>query len=305
MRTTSKNRVRSIVVAVAVVAAVLSLLLFSNLGRTILLKSYFRLESTWREHWPAERGKYALHRLRPLFNKLGPVRVEVEPGAVFYLDPQDWLPHQILTTGAWQPDVWNFLAPTLPKGGVFLDVGAHIGYFSLKAALKVGDSGRVVAFEPNPAMIRLLRQNLAASKIGNVNVQEIACTDREQMITLYASSTISTAVSSLAQENVKSETSPHAVTVRGRPIDEVVRELGLTRMDAIKIDVEGAEVSVLRGARETLKRFAPKVILEVAPDLLAGFHNKPEDVFALLREAGYTQGRMLSPGSDDWVWTKP
>jgi FkbM family methyltransferase len=73
----------------------------------------------------------------------------------------------------------------LPDGGVFLDVGAHIGYFSLQSAVRVGSGGLVVAFEPNPRTVKLLRDNIAASHAANVVIQPIACTDAEQMVTLF------------------------------------------------------------------------------------------------------------------------
>jgi len=105
-----------------------------------------------------------------------------------------------------------------------------------------------VAFEPNPETLGFLRDNVAANHFENVIVEPIACTDREQTLTLYAAPEVNTGASSLSQDNasVSSQDAARPFTVRGRPIDDVVQELGLKRVDAIKIDVEGAEVIVLR-----------------------------------------------------------
>lgn len=77
--------------------------------------------------------------------------------------------------------------------------------------------------------------------------------------------------------------------VKARPIDAVVAELGLSRVDVLKADVEGAELLVLRGARETLLRFKPLVLLEIVPRQLANMGTSVEEVEALLASLGYDQ----------------
>jgi len=181
-----------------------------------------------------------------------PVRVEVEPGVNLLLDPQDLVARQILITGTWQSRVWQSISAGLPAGGVFLDVGAHIGYDTLKASVTVGPSGKVIAFEPNPGTLEQLRANIDASHATNVIVAPIACADKEQVLTLYDSTSQgNSGASSLSLENADEDgkgTLP-SYSVRARRIDDVVRELGLTRLDVIKVDTEGAEVLVIRGRR--------------------------------------------------------
>lgn len=109
---------------------------------------------------------------------------------------------------------------------------------------------------------------------------------------------------SLASENVPVEGAAKSFSVRGRRIDDVVQELALQRVDAIKIDVEGAEVSVLRGALSTLKRFHPKIVVEVVPEQLASFHTTPEDIKKLLQSAAYDRGKPLTSAATDWEWTQ-
>lgn len=105
--------------------------------------------------------------------------------SVFYSTRAILIAVTILRSAVWQPEVWDSLRPALSDGAVFLDVGAHIGYFSLKSAAVVGRNGRVVAFEPNPETLQALRANIAASHAANVIVEPIACTDQEQTLTLY------------------------------------------------------------------------------------------------------------------------
>lgn len=291
--------------AIIVLATVASAHSMSAAHRFAVGHGYLRLARVWARDFPLQGGKPIPYLLEPVLIKIGvlPVRAEIEPGVSLFLDPRDLIMRTILETGEWEPENWQAISTSLSEGAVFLDVGAHIGYDSLKAAVKVGKSGLVVSFEPNPDTLKLLRDNVAASNAANVIVEPIACTDREQMLTLYGGPEDNTGTASLSRQNVEffSSAPPRQFTVRGRPIDDVVRELGLKRVDVIKVDVEGAEYYVLRGARETLRRFHPKVVVEIIPRQLAAMQTKVEDVVSLLREAGYNQSRQL--GERDWEWT--
>ena len=248
----------------------------------------------------------AMGRQPVILQKTGlkPARVEVEHGVNLLLDPDDFVSREILIGGVWQPEVWQSISDGLSPGAVFLDVGAHIGYDTLKASVKVGENGKVIAFEPNPGTLEQLRANILASHATNVVVEPIACTDSEQMLTLYDSTPEgNSGASSLSLANAdeaRKGTLPSYI-VRGRPIDHVVAELGLKRVDAIKIDVEGAEYLVLQGMRETLQRFHPKLVMEVVPDQLANMHATVEDVISFMNELGYGPHKQVD--EEDWEWT--
>jgi FkbM family methyltransferase len=296
-----------IVAGIGVLVLAGATLAFSPAGHSIAKRGWFWVEQTWTEHWPLKRGKWAMRKVVPRLSSngmLGPVRVEVEPRFSLLLDPLDLVSRTILNDGAWQPEVWDSISTALSNGGVFFDVGAHIGYFSLKAARTVGNTGRVVSFEPNPETLEVLRDNVKVNDARNVTVEPIACTDREQMLTLFAAPISNSGASSLARANaaISPEEAPRAYSVRGRRIDDVVRELNLSRLDAMKIDVEGAELQVLRGAFESLKRFHPKLVVEMVPAQLASFNSTVEDVASTIRAAGYTFSRPLTPRETDWEW---
>jgi FkbM family methyltransferase len=266
--------------------------------------SHFVPQRAWLRavnRWPSVRD-LTLPVARTL-NLLEPTWVEAEPGVKLLLDPKDYVSRDILIYGAWQPTVWAAVADALPEGGVLLDVGAHIGYDTLRGSVKVGPTGKVIAFEPNPNTLVLLRGNIAASKATNVIVQPIACTDQEQMLTLFDSTkTGNSGASSLSLANADEPEIGDlpSYSVRGRRIDDVVRELGLTRVDVIKIDIEGAETLAIRGARETLTRFHPKLVTEVVEHHLKNMNSSVAELTALMAELGYTH----KPVDDtDWEWT--
>jgi FkbM family methyltransferase len=283
----------------------LAVLQLFEAGRVLTVRSYVRLDRAWARHFPVASGKGLVRRLDPLLTRVGllrPVRVEVEPGIRLLLDPNDDVSRTILISVAsrWEPEVWDAIASGLPDGAVFLDVGAHIGYDSLKASVKVGSEGRVVAFEPNPNTLTVLRSNIAASGATNVIVQPIACTDAESTLTLFDSTLGgNSGSSSLSQQNAGSVTRTY--TVRGRPIDDVVAELGLKRVDVLKADVEGAELLVLRGAAQTLRRYHPKLVLEEVPRQLANMNTSVEELEAFIKSVGYTTMRQVDYKNREWT----
>jgi FkbM family methyltransferase len=267
-------------------------------GRFILPRFYLRAASSW--HGATGRDWPYLDKMAVL----KPARVEVERGVNLFLDPGDLIGRAILTDGFWQPEVWQSISDGLSAGAVFFDVGAHIGYDSLKASVRVGESGKVISFEPNPRTLDQLRGNIAASHASNVIVEPIACTDIEQTLTLYDSTPEgNSGASSLALTNadeLRRGILP-SYSVRGRPIDHVVAELHLQRVDVIKVDVEGAEYLVLRGLRDTLARFHPKVVMEVVPFQLAAMHATTQDLVSLMNGLGY--GPHKEVDATDWEWT--
>ena len=267
-----------------------------------LASAYLRTERRWAARWPFRRGRGIFYRFRPFLYRLKifPVRLELEEGVSLQLDPEDILQNVLLLEKEWEPQVWCGIAKHLRAGAVFIDVGAHIGFYALKAARIVGRSGRVLAIEANPNTVRLLEANVAASA-ANVTVQSCACCGSEGNVTLHAGPATHTSHASLARQNVdKVSQTEESLTfaVEGRRLDRVVEELNLHRVDVIKIDVEGAELLALQGAARTLSRFQPVVILEIVAENLAAMNARVEEIHALLWDAGYDRGNQL--GETDW-----
>ena len=233
-------------------------------GPAARTQTFFALEREWNAHWPFEIGKSLPSRWERHFEPFVPVWRQVDPHVTMLLDPYDLVPRVILQTGSWEPDSWRAVADHLHTGDTFVDIGAHIGYYSLKAAPVVGPGGRVIAVEPNPETVRRLRDNIRASVAASVvSVQPVACSDVEATLDLFAASRNNTGETSLSHTNAsQAGLSVASYRVRSRPLDDIVKESGVARVDAVKIDVEGAEYLVLKGAHETLKRYHPVIIVE-------------------------------------------
>jgi FkbM family methyltransferase len=135
-----------------------------------------------------------------------------------------------------------------PKDGdTVIDIGAYVGMFSIKASKFVGDSGLVVAVEPLPSNISYLERNTAP--LTNVRVAKTALADYTGSARLYSSP--STAAHSMTY--VRKDFTVVSVTT----LDELVKSLGIKKVDYIKMDAEGSDINILLGAKKVLLRDSP------------------------------------------------
>ena len=166
--------------AVVVVAAVL-VLWAVTLGTNGRTKLYAGICQSWQQHWLPERGKYLPTRFGPLLKRTGviaPIRYEIAPRASFLLDPLDVVDIALLAGTGWDDDVLSMISGSLKPGGTLIDVGAHIGTFTLQGARFVGDNGKVIAIEPNPKTFARLKDNVEYNGLRQVTLLQAASGDR-------------------------------------------------------------------------------------------------------------------------------
>ncbi len=158
--------------------------------------------------------------------------------------------------GSYEPVVMAEIQRIIRPESCFFDVGAHIGYFSLLAA-KAG--ARVFAFEPNPANVEVLQRNVDDNRLAKVTVVPKAVSDRDG--TLRFATFPRSSVGKVASENLPSDARIDEIACCS--LDGFVFGEGNPSPASIKIDVEGAEGSVLRGARVLLERHRPVLLVEM------------------------------------------
>lgn len=182
--------------------------------------------------------------------------------------------------GLFEPRETRLLAELLNPGDIFIDVGAHIGWFTTMAARYVGGAGQVIACEPYPSNAALLKGNLARNNCQNVRLVETALGSRPGAINLAKAGEDSGGVTALdwARDG--------RVQVPMTTLDEVAADVGAVAL--IKIDVEGWEAQVLNGATRTLSN-TEHVLIEINPEALKKAGSSPHEVFSLLRDAGFTK----------------
>lgn len=207
-------------------------------------------------------------------------------GEPFTLSAASPLEYTIACTGYGEADAMTEVLRMLPAGGgVLYDVGANVGLYTLLAARH---GARVIAYEPAPANLKSLRENLRLNDAKGVTVRPMAVgKDRGHARFFTSGETGGSQINSLSGDVVKQFGSDRLemrtdITTLDHEVDT------LPPPDVIKIDVEGAEGLVLRGAKRLLAQYKPRLSIEVHPGAIEMFGDTTETILSLLDGAGYT-----------------
>lgn len=182
-----------------------------------------------------------------------------------------------------EPRERRFLRQVVEPGMVVFDVGANIGFYTTFLAGLVGPAGRVHAFEPDPVSFDILRRR--TSPQSNVEVTQAAAGEHPGRTTLFCNR--------LNRADNRVYTHPgdlplEPMDVPVLTLDDYCTARRIDRIDAVKMDVQGAEVAVLAGFRQTLLRLRPGwMLVEFAPELLTGAGSSPEAFWEILAGLGY------------------
>jgi len=176
-----------------------------------------------------------------------------------------------------------------------VDVGAHHGYYTLLASGKVGNQGKVLAIEPSPRERERLNLHLRINRCWNVEVESYALGETEGTAELNLVLGSENGCNSLRKPDGAQEIEMVPVSVR--PLDRVLEERDFTRIDLLKLDVEGAELSVLRGAGNLLRQRPRPVILAEVYDIRTSPWGYPaKNIISLLSANGFHWFRPLADG---------
>jgi FkbM family methyltransferase len=168
-------------------------------------------------------------------------------------------------TGDAEPEVQEALAELIKPGQTVYDVGANIGFFTILCSRLVGPQGKVYAFEPIPQNLATLRHNVALNDLANVTIVEQALSSStgtaEMFVSPWSAFHSLNVEGATKQDNHGPQTGQ--ITVRTVTLDEFVQGEGARVPDLVKIDVEGAELIVVAGMRETLRSVKPLLLCEL------------------------------------------
>jgi FkbM family methyltransferase len=174
--------------------------------------------------------------------------------------------------GTFETEERAIFEDTVRKGSVVFDIGASAGFYTLLASVLVGDGGRVFAFEPLPGNLVFLKRHLKLNGIANVVVIEAAVAEHSGVDFFEETSNLS--MGHLAVRG--------SLEVKTVSLDDLRSRNEIPVPDCVKIDVEGAEASVLRGARDILENHRPAILLAT--------HGRArhEECVQLLESLGYS-----------------
>jgi len=184
----------------------------------------------------------------------------------------------------WDSDHLKALAKWVPRGTTVIDVGANVGFYTRRFAEWVRPGGEVIAIEPEELNFSTLKRVIA--RRGLVNVLGVKAVASERAGSLYLQKNpFHPADHRIAAEGMK---------VTAVTIDDVLRERGSPKVSLMKIDVQGAEERVLRGAVGTLREVRPAVFMEVDEAALRGMDSSAETVLELMNSCRYEPHRIVN-----------
>jgi FkbM family methyltransferase len=188
----------------------------------------------------------------------------------------------------------RFFKRWLAAGDVVLDVGAHVGLFTLLASRLVGPHGEVHAYEPVPANFERLQENIALNRLSNVRPNRVAVSDEEGEVSLGLRDERLVG-NSTCDYTVGAELS--SVTAPTTSLDGYLDAQGPARVRLIKIDVEGFEYRVLAGLERTLTEAPPGAIMfELNAQLLYEHGSSPTSLIERLNDHGYEMHQLGHAG---------
>ncbi|MHB8837839.1 MAG: FkbM family methyltransferase [Gemmatimonadaceae bacterium] len=214
---------------------------------------------------PHFRGKWqvadVLRRLLlPLRGSADPhCTVRMKDGSLMTWDLRDAAEGRAVLLGLWDDALRGAVLARLAPDAVVLDVGASVGAWTVPLARRLGPGARVYAFEPVPANRARLERAVADNALTTVTISPLALGDAARQVDMWLRSSVTGADSGTAA--VVPAGGGH-LTVDMRPLDDWAAAAGLTRLDFMKLDVEGAELMVLAGAHRTVTRFRPLILAE-------------------------------------------
>jgi len=216
--------------------------------------------------------------------------VTTECGLVFPADPATYLGWQVFFFGTYEPEIRSLVSRILGPGGVAIDVGANVGWHTLLMAALVGETGRVLAFEPNPSVRRQLVDNIRANHLNRVSVHDCALSDKPGKMGFKAPDArdMESGNGHLVARSAAVDNCGDLLAVSSDTVDHVVNGAGLATLDFIKIDIEGWEWPALLGSKETLRRYRPIVIFEYIAEYLVRGGGTDRQISEFLSSLGYS-----------------
>jgi FkbM family methyltransferase len=210
-------------------------------------------------------------------------------GNRLWLHPHFWIDYQIIAFGAYDDSLHHLLSKLVKPGAVCIDAGANIGSVTVRLMQLVGDQGLVYAFEPVPHVFQKLYANV------DLNTHNGASASLHQVALSRVSGHAKMEIASdefanQGMASLQGEGHPavcQSVDVETMTLDDFVRNHNITRLDLIKMDVQGAEAWIVDGGVDTLARLKPDLIVEVSPQCLRAFDKTPSELLRSIEAIGY------------------
>jgi len=218
------------------------------------------------------------------------VDIRLSCGISLTVDLKEKFWRQIATHGTHERDLEKFLISVLKPGNIVLDIGAHVGIYTVIAAKLVKDKGYVYSFEPDPHNFESLQRSVFINKFKNVSTVRLALGDEDRdRVTFYRSDDFYGSLQIIdtvygEKEKLKQVESYEMCM---RTLDSFLMETGISHVDVVKIDVDGPELMVLLGTRELLGSNTPPMLVVEVSRYIYDWGYGYEDLHNFLTNFGY------------------
>jgi FkbM family methyltransferase len=217
--------------------------------------------------------------------------VETREGFRMGASPHDYASYRIYFFGEYDAGMTGFIKAHAGEGMTCWDVGTERGWFSLLLGRLVGPQGRVDSFEAFPGTCEKLRYNLGLNGFSWVTLYPAAVSDREGSQFFVPPAKVDQFAGFISDCSglgyLTQEGGPGRIEVPTITLDAHAKQTRVERLDFIKMDIEGAEVAALRGARETIMRFRPVIAVEYNRSTARRGGTSVEELDELLESYGY------------------
>lgn len=213
------------------------------------------------------------------------------------LDPADYIGVLLGRNGIFEAPETDLVTRLVRPGDTCIDAGCQVGYYSCLFAKSAGETGRVFAFDANPQACSSTRRNLALNGSYSAEVIQAALTDSHGVVAFHLSTDDQTGLSSLGAISPCKET----ISVPSLRLDAFLKERRLDHIRLLKLDVEGAEETVLRGLGQSLTdHLIDYILIECFDERLHLLESSTEKVAAILRSAGYVPWEYGTENDAGW-----
>jgi len=232
---------------------------------------------------PLKPFRGVLRRLYDKYETAGRNRIVVAKirGITYELNLNELIDSSIYYKGCFEPMVTSTMGKFVKPGMTVLDIGANIGCHTLRYAKLVGRNGKVIAFEPMPWAVSKIKRNIQLNDFDNIVLEKMALSDvsAKRSVCFRSSWTL---------DNGSAPDSEVGEEVDFVTLDEYVDRNKLSKIDFIKLDVDGYEYKVARGGMNSIAKFKPVMIIELGKYTLRECGDSLEDLIDLLSSVGYS-----------------
>ena len=201
----------------------------------------------------------------------------------------DHIERHLLWYGSYEKKESDTMQSLLTASTIFIDIGANVGYYSLLAAQMI-TTGRVYSFEPVSATYKKLLQNISLNDFSSIYCEQVAISNFTGQATVFLSADENTGMSGLqSAKNFSGKTE----IINCITLDEAQVNFNIPKIDLIKIDVEGSEVTVLKGMEQIINRYKPILLIEISIATLALHNEKIETIYELLFAKNYIAFQVI------------